>query len=148
MIVCVRTVRIPPEARDRFVAWIEENRELRERHGILFELVLERSPRQNPAKTIKPAEPAPQAEDLALVLTAWASHEAFDAWIDTPDRDRLTASDVHGRRRGRLLAARSGDRERVRRRGGPARSSALARGFGRGHRSWQWALRRAGNTRP
>jgi hypothetical protein len=25
-----------------------------------------------------------------------ASHEAFDAWIDTPDRDRLTASDLHG----------------------------------------------------
>jgi heme-degrading monooxygenase HmoA len=31
----------------------------------------------------------------AVVVTAWASHEAFDAWIDTPDRDRLTASPVH-----------------------------------------------------
>jgi heme-degrading monooxygenase HmoA len=30
------------------------------------------------------------------VLTAWASHEAFDAWIETPDRDRLTDSAVHG----------------------------------------------------
>jgi hypothetical protein len=28
-------------------------------------------------------------------ITVWASHEAFDAWIDTPDRDRLTVSDVH-----------------------------------------------------
>jgi hypothetical protein len=30
------------------------------------------------------------------VITAWASHQAFDAWIETPERDRLTASDVHG----------------------------------------------------
>jgi hypothetical protein len=96
MIVCIRTVRIPPEVRERFLAWIEENRALRERHGILFELVLERSPHQNPAKTMRPAEPAPEAEDTAMVLTAWASHDAFDAWIETPERDRLTASDAHG----------------------------------------------------
>jgi hypothetical protein len=30
-----------------------------------------------------------------MVVTAWPSHEVFDAWIDTPDRDRLTDSDVH-----------------------------------------------------
>jgi hypothetical protein len=40
VIVCVRTVRVPPDARERF------------------------------------------------------SHDAFDAWIQTPDRDRLTASEV------------------------------------------------------
>jgi heme-degrading monooxygenase HmoA len=34
--------------------------------------------------------------DEAVVVTAWSSHDAFDAWIDTQDRDRLTASDVHG----------------------------------------------------
>jgi len=95
MIVCVRTVRIPPEARDRFLAWIDENRRLREEHGILFELVLERSAKQNPAKTLQRAEPEPPPEDEAFVLTAWTSHEAFDAWIDTPDRDRLTDSDDH-----------------------------------------------------
>jgi len=95
MIICVRAVRIPPEARKRFLAWIDENRHLREDHGILFELVLERSPRQNLAKTLQGPEPEPLPEDEALVLTAWASHEAFDAWIDTPDRDRLTDSDEH-----------------------------------------------------
>ena len=95
MIVCVRTVRIPSEGYERFLAWIDENRGLREEHGILFELVLERSPKQNPAKTLQSAEQEPPPEDEALVLTAWASHEAFDAWIDTPDRDRLTDSDDH-----------------------------------------------------
>jgi hypothetical protein len=29
------------------------------------------------------------------VLTLWPSHEVFDAWIATPERDALTASDVH-----------------------------------------------------
>jgi hypothetical protein len=56
--------------------------------------VLERSPQQNPAKAMQPA--AAPAEDHALVLTAWGSHDAFDAWIATPDRDQLTASEVHG----------------------------------------------------
>jgi hypothetical protein len=41
------------------------------------------------------AELEPPSGDEALVLTAWASHEAFDAWIDTPDRVRLTDSDDH-----------------------------------------------------
>jgi heme-degrading monooxygenase HmoA len=95
MIVCIRTVRIPPEARERFLAWIDENRQLREEHGILFELVLERSLKQNPTKTMQGPELEPPPDDDALVLTAWASHEAFDAWIDTPDRDGLTDSDDH-----------------------------------------------------
>jgi hypothetical protein len=30
-----------------------------------------------------------------VVITVWPSHEVFDAWIATPDRDRLTASDTH-----------------------------------------------------
>ena len=30
-----------------------------------------------------------------VVITGWPDHEAFDAWIDTPDRDRLTASPDH-----------------------------------------------------
>src|SRR5438105_11009022 len=95
MIMCVRTVRIPPEARERFLAWIDENRQLREEHGILFEMVLGRSPKQNPAKTLQRPDPQASPEDDALVLTAWASHEAFDAWIDTRDRDGLTDSDDH-----------------------------------------------------
>jgi hypothetical protein len=96
MILCLRTVRVPSEVRERFLGWIMENREVRQEHGILFELVLERSPRQNPTKTLQAPGTPEYVEDEGLVLTAWASHGAFDAWIETPDRDRLTASDVHG----------------------------------------------------
>ena len=53
---------------------------VREAAGILAELVLE--PSDGTGETI--------------VITVWPSHEVFDAWIATPDRDRLTASDVHG----------------------------------------------------
>jgi hypothetical protein len=95
MIVCWRTVQVPKSERTRFLSWIEENRPLRQEHGILFEIVLERSPRQNPAKTLHPPEPTAAIEGDLIVVTAWPSHDAFDAWIDTPDRDRLTASDVH-----------------------------------------------------
>ena len=51
MIVCWRTVDVPDDERAGFLAWIDENRKLRQEHGILFELVLGRSSRQNPAKT-------------------------------------------------------------------------------------------------
>ena len=30
-----------------------------------------------------------------VVITVWPSHEVFDAWIATPHRDALTASEVH-----------------------------------------------------
>ena len=95
MIVCWRTVQVPNVERQRFAAWVEENRALREEYGILFELILERSKRQNPAKTLQPSDPESAEEGELVVITAWASHDAFDAWIDTPDRDRLTESDVH-----------------------------------------------------
>lgn len=96
MIVCWRTVEVPRSDRTAFLGWIDENRDLRESHGILFELVLQRSGRQNPAKTLRPADPDQNTDEQLIVVTAWASHEAFDTWIDTPERDRLTASDVHG----------------------------------------------------
>jgi len=79
MIACLRTVGVPPEVRDRYLAWISEGRAVREAHGILAELVLEPS----------------DGDGETVVLTLWPSHEVFDAWIATPDRDRLTASDVH-----------------------------------------------------
>src|SRR5947209_13956602 len=79
MIVCLRTVDVPDEHRDRFLAWIEENRGVREAHGILAELVL---------------EPTDGAGDT-VVMTAWPSHAVFDAWIATPERDRLTESETH-----------------------------------------------------
>jgi heme-degrading monooxygenase HmoA len=79
MIICLRTVEVPEAERAGFLAWIGENRPLREQHGILAELVLE--PSEGTGETV--------------VITAWPSHEVFDAWIATPDRDRLTASDTH-----------------------------------------------------
>jgi len=79
VIVCLRTVRVPPEQRTRYLAWIFDGRAIREAHGLLAEWVLE-----------------PSNEDgETVVITVWPSHEVFDAWIATPDRDALTASDVH-----------------------------------------------------
>lgn len=79
MIVCLRTVGVPPEWRARFLAWIANGRSIREAHGIVAEWVL---------------EPSTGAGE-AVVVTVWPSHEIFDAWIATPERDALTASDVH-----------------------------------------------------
>lgn len=79
MIVCLRTVEVPAEWRERYLAWIEAGRQIRQQHGILAELVCE------------PASGARQT----VVITIWPSHEVFDAWIATPHRDALTASEVH-----------------------------------------------------
>jgi heme-degrading monooxygenase HmoA len=79
MIMCVRTVGVPANQRDLYLAWIDDGRAVREQHGILAELVLE--PSDGGGETV--------------VITAWPSHEVFDQWIATPERDRLTASDVH-----------------------------------------------------
>jgi len=75
------------------VSWVDENGPLRRHHGILAEIVLERSARQNPAETLQP--PGHHDPDELIVLTVWPDHETFDAWINTPDRDRLTASATH-----------------------------------------------------
>jgi heme-degrading monooxygenase HmoA len=79
MIVCLRTVSVPPDVRDRYLAWIADGRPVRQEHGILAELVLEPS----------------SGDGERVVVTVWPDHETFDAWIATPERDRLTASDVH-----------------------------------------------------
>ena len=79
MIVCLRTVAVPVERRVRYLEWIAGGRAVREAHGILAEWVL---------------EPAADTGDT-VVVTVWPSHEVFDAWIATPERDALTASDVH-----------------------------------------------------
>ena len=79
MIICLRTVAIPPEWRERYLAWIADGRQIRQQHGILAELVCE--PADSTGETV--------------VMTAWPSHEVFDAWIATPHRDALTASEVH-----------------------------------------------------
>jgi heme-degrading monooxygenase HmoA len=79
VIICLRTVAVPPEWRERYLAWIEAGRAIRQQHGILAELV---------------CEPADGTGDT-VVITAWPSHDVFDAWIATPHRDALTASEVH-----------------------------------------------------
>jgi heme-degrading monooxygenase HmoA len=79
VIVCLRTVAVPPEWHDRYLAWIDAGRAVRQQHGILAELV---------------CEPATPGGDT-VVITVWPGHEVFDAWIATPQRDALTASEVH-----------------------------------------------------
>ena len=79
MIVCLRTVDVPPRERERYLAWIAEGRAVRETAGILAEWVLEQD----------------TGDGETVVITVWPSHEMFDAWIATPERDALTASDVH-----------------------------------------------------
>ena len=79
MIVCLRTVAVPPQHRARYLAWIAEGRAVREANGILAEWVLEPS----------------SADGDTVVVTVWPSHDVFDAWIATPERDALTASEVH-----------------------------------------------------
>jgi heme-degrading monooxygenase HmoA len=79
VIVCLRTVAVPSHERGRYLDWIDAGRAVREAHGLLAEWVL---------------EPADGAGD-AVVVTVWPSHEVFDAWIATPERDALTASAVH-----------------------------------------------------
>jgi hypothetical protein len=79
MIVCLRTVAVPADRRDDYLAWIGEGRAVREDHGILAELVLEQT----------------SAEGETVVITIGPSHEVFDAWIATPERDELTATEVH-----------------------------------------------------
>lgn len=79
MIVCLRTVVVPLAWRQRYVDWIAAGRQIREQHGILAELVCEPT----------------GADGETVVVTVWPSHAVFDAWIATPERDALTASDVH-----------------------------------------------------
>jgi heme-degrading monooxygenase HmoA len=79
MIVCIRTVVVPDETRAEYLTWIADGRTIREAHGLLAEWVLDPS----------------DANGETVVITVWPSHEVFDAWIATPERDALTASDVH-----------------------------------------------------
>jgi heme-degrading monooxygenase HmoA len=79
MIVCLRTVVVPEHERGRYLEWIAEGKSVREAHGILAELVIEPT----------------DGNGHPVVITMWPSHEQFDAWIATPERDALTNSEVH-----------------------------------------------------
>lgn len=79
MIICLRNVVIPKGVRTNYLKWIRDGKDTREAHGLIAEWVLEPS----------------VAEGDAVVITVWPSHEVFDAWIATPERDALTNSDIH-----------------------------------------------------
>jgi len=84
MIVCLRPVAVPSAWRERYLAWIDAGRAIREQHGILAELVCQ------------PGADGENGGDAEwVVITVWPSREVFDAWIATAYRDALTASEVH-----------------------------------------------------
>lgn len=62
MIVCLRTVEVPPAWRQRYLDWIAAGRQIRQQHGILAELVCE-----------------PSYGGPTVVITIWPSHDVFDA---------------------------------------------------------------------
>jgi hypothetical protein len=58
VIVCLRTVAVPPEWRERYLAWIDAGRAIRQQHGILAELVCEPA---SPAGDTRRHSPSGQA---------------------------------------------------------------------------------------
>ena len=78
-LVCVRTVQIPPENEQAFYAWIQSNRELRQRYGILMERIL------------KPTD----GQGDWLIITMWESQEAFEKWLVAPEKPAVDASPGH-----------------------------------------------------
>jgi heme-degrading monooxygenase HmoA len=86
VIVCLRTVGVPADVRERYLAWIVGGRHARQAHGILAELV---------------CEPC-SGQGEFVVITVWPDHETFNAWIATPNatpspRRRCTRPSTTGR---------------------------------------------------
>jgi len=57
VIVCLRTVVVPPEWRERYLAWIDAGRAIRQKHGILAELVCEPAVPGGDTVVITPCRP-------------------------------------------------------------------------------------------
>lgn len=76
--VCIRTVEIPPENEQAFFEWLQANRALRERYGVLLERILRPSDRKGEW----------------LILTMWESEEAFEKYLVTPEKKRVDDSPV------------------------------------------------------
>ena len=72
MIVCLRTVAVPPDDRERYLRWIAEGRAVREAHGILAEWVLR----------------PPSGDDEFTVVTVWPSHEVSTHGSPRPSATR------------------------------------------------------------
>ena len=78
-LVCVRTVEIPKENEQAFFDWIESNRELRQRYGILQERIL------------KPTD----GQGDWLIITMWESEEKFEKWLVAKEKPAVDASPGH-----------------------------------------------------
>jgi heme-degrading monooxygenase HmoA len=78
-LVCIRTVQIPPGNEEAFYAWIESNRALRQRYGILMERIL---------------SPTDGQGDW-LIITMWESEQAFEKWLVAPEKPAVDASPGH-----------------------------------------------------
>lgn len=78
-LVCIRTVQIPPGNEAAFFAWIESNRELRQRYGILMERIL------------KPTD----GQGDWMIITMWESEDAFEKWLVAPEKPAVDASAGH-----------------------------------------------------
>jgi heme-degrading monooxygenase HmoA len=78
-LVCIRSVEILPDNEKAFIEWIQSNRALRERYGIIMERVLRPSDR----------------EGEWLILTMWESEEAFEKWLVAPEKKGVDASAGH-----------------------------------------------------
>jgi heme-degrading monooxygenase HmoA len=79
-LVCVRTVQIPSGNEEAFYAWIQSNRDVRQRYGILMERIL---------------RPSDGHGDW-LIITMWESEEAFERWLVAPEKPAVDASPGHG----------------------------------------------------
>jgi len=78
-LVCIRTVEIPLENQSAFFAWIESNRVLRQRYGILAERIL---------------KPTDNHGDW-LIITQWESEEQFEDWLVAPEKLAVDESSGH-----------------------------------------------------
>ncbi len=71
MIVGVCPVAVPPSEHAQSPGVDQRAAVVRQAHGLLAEWVLEPS----------------SGQGETVVVTVWPSHEVFDAWIATPERD-------------------------------------------------------------
>lgn len=79
-LVCVRTVEVPQGNEKAFFDWIESNRELRQKYGILMERIL---------------KPTDGTGDW-MIITMWESEEKFEKWLVAPEKPSVDKSVGHG----------------------------------------------------
>jgi heme-degrading monooxygenase HmoA len=78
-LVCVRAVEVPTENEDAFFEWIQSNRDLRRRYGILMERIL------------RPTD----GQGEWMIITMWESEAAFERWLTAPEKPAVDGSPGH-----------------------------------------------------